>query len=671
MSAYFYSNLSDHQKIDTNTVIGILSQQYSKVHLDQKRQQTQSWEALVNGIKRFYQKSITSSPKISEWLILYEYKIPRRGKRIDVVLLANSIIFVIEFKNNQLSITSADKAQLEDYCLDLRDFHFESKDCLIVPILLCSDIASVPNLIIRENDSVQQILYANFNDFSEVISTAYRYYKQDKDCINLKNWNLSPYSPTPTIIEAAQSLYAGQSVTEISRSHAGAENLTKTTNAVLEAIKLAQQTSSKIICFITGVPGAGKTLAGLNIVHNRDFRTENKELGVFLSGNSPLVKVLSEALSRDFSKRENIKKPEAKRRVKTFIHNIHEFIDEYYFDKSRLPVDKVLIYDEAQRAWTKEQKTKKSNGEINESEPEVLLSIMNRFSDWSVIIALIGGGQEINTGEAGLREWGKSIESKFRHWKVYISPELLHGDHSTGNITLFSDVPKEISIVENRDLHLRVSIRSYKANELSYWVSLILENKIEQARIVLEQKLRFFPIVITRNLEDAKKWLKEKERGTRRIGIVASSGGRRLKAYGFDPKFGLRGDSTQEELGAWYLNPADDVRSSNFLEIVATEYAVQGLEIDWVGVFWDGDLHRNNSNWDFKQFKGTKWLKVKEMQSRQFILNKYRVLLTRAREGMVIWVPKGDDSDKTRNSKVYDDIYKYLELSGLKEIKEM
>lgn len=668
MAAFYYNSISNHYQTSTSDIVGTISLAYSNHHLDQKQQQTKTWADTVEILKEFFTKTASKISDLENWGLLYEYKIPRRAKRIDVVLLSKNLIFVLEVKNHQDSFNSADIAQLEDYCLDLRDFQFESKDRIIIPILLCTNAPTIQNEISKSEDFVQKTLFANTNNLSDTIQSVTKLFADKTDNIGLEDWSNSKYSPTPTIIEAAQILYSGQNVSEISRSHAGAENLTSTTNAVIDAIKQAQKTKSKIICFITGVPGAGKTLAGLNIVHNREFQTENKELGVFLSGNSPLVKVLSEALARDFSRRKAVNKAEAKRRVKTFIHNVHEFIDEYYLDKTKLPVDRVLIYDEAQRAWTKEHKTKKSNGEIKESEPEVLLSIMNRFADWAVIIALVGGGQEINTGEAGLREWGKSIEEKFTDWKVYISPELKQGDHSTGNLTLFEKTPGNVEVVEDQNLHLKVSIRSYKAQELSQWVGLVLENKNEEANLIFKNKMKHYPVFITRNLETAKIWLKKKARGTRRTGIVASSGGRRLKAFGYDPFHGLRGDSSQDELGAWYLNSAHDVRSSNFLEIIATEYAVQGLEIDWVGIFWDADLRRANGNWNFKQFKGTKWQTVADEQRKQFILNKYRVLLTRAREGIIIWIPEGDKTDITRLPEFYQETFDYLISCGIKSI---
>ncbi len=668
MPAYYKDKLINHYNTSIDQIIGNLTREYSKYYLDLKKQQTQTWIDTAKILKDFFYKTKNEIAGIENWGLLYEYKIPRRSKRIDVVLLSKSLIFVLEVKNHQNSFNSGDIAQLEDYCLDIRDFHLESKERTIIPILLCTNSPTIQNEILKSNDLVQNTLFANKNNLSELIKSTVNLFAENTDNINFEDWNNSMYSPTPTIIEMAQTLYSGQSVSEISRH--GADNLTDTTNAVINAIKEAQATDSKIICFITGIPGAGKTLAGLNIVHNREFLVDGKEIGVFLSGNSPLVKVLSEALARDFVKRENETKDEAKRRVKTFIYNVHEFIDDLYSDKTKVSESRVLIYDEAQRAWTKEHKKKKSNGEINESEPEILFSIMNRLDGWGVIIALVGGGQEINTGEAGLREWGKSIEEKFSNWKVYISPELKHGEHSTGNVTLFEKTPANVSIIENEHLHLKISLRSYKAKELSQWVALLLEGKSDEASILLRENLKNYPIFITRNLDIAKTWLKNKERGTRRIGLMASSGGRRLKAFGYDPFQGLRGDSSQDELGAWYLNPSDDIRSSNFLETIATEYAVQGLEIDWAGVFWDADLRRTNENWDFKQFKGTKWQNVsdKQDQRKQFIINKYRVLLTRAREGMIIWVPIGNDADKTRHRIFYDETFNYLKSCGINEI---
>lgn len=665
MRGAFYCESLKQFLSDTNSTIrDALTEGIGQGFYQQLSSQTISWTSFINILKNNFR----NFSEIDNSGILLEYPIPRRAKRIDAVFIIGNLIIVIEFKDGAISYDKSYVDQLEDYCLDLRDFHFESAGKIIIPILLCPDAAEIQINFNESNDRVQQTLFANSSNLSAIISHLCNYYKNVGGQIVYREWNFSKYSPTPTIIEAAQTLYAGQNVKEISRSHAGAENLSATTSAIISAIREAQESNSKIICFITGVPGAGKTLAGLNIVHNNEFKSSDKDLGVFLSGNSPLVKVLSEALSRDFSKTKGINKKEANRKVSTFIQNVHQFIDEYYEDKLSLPVDNVLIYDEAQRAWTKEYKYFKSDKRINASEPEILLSIMERFKNWAAIIALVGGGQEINTGEGGLAEWGKSLKEKFKDWKIYISPELKIGDHSTGNMTLFKDIPNDITIIEKQELHLKTSIRSYKAQNLSEWVNFVLDNKPSEAKALFDSSLSEYPIFLTRSLEKSKELLKNKRRGTRRSGMVASSGAKRLRAIGLDINAGLKGTSTQNELGAWYLNPSSDVRSSNFLEIISSEFGVQGLELDWACVCWDADLRRLKNHWCFRSFKGTKWFQVKQPEQQQYLLNTYRVLLTRAREGMIIFVPEGDSLDETRLPEFYDPIFDYLKDCGLKII---
>jgi len=655
-----------------NSASGFLSDNSSEIRdaltggsrfYQQLRTQTVSWESFIKILKN----SLKDIPHSENWGILMEYPIPRRSKRIDCVIIAEDIIIVIEFKDGSSEYLHNDQIQLEDYCLDLRDFHFESNHKVIVPILLSATASGRASDFSQFEDPVKGVLLSNTDTLKDILVASVANWSTTKKSIDYNLWNKSKYSPTPTIIEAAQTIYADKDVKEIVHHHA--DNLGGTTQSILNAIKDAQANNTKIICFVTGVPGAGKTLAGLNIIHNKVFKDQEGDLGVFLSGNSPLVKVLSEALVRDYSKRKSIPKNQAKREAPIFIQNVHQFIDEYYEDVTYLPTERVIIYDEAQRAWTREHKYRKSEKRINASEPEILLSIMNRFENsWSVIVALVGGGQEINTGEGGLLEWGNSLKEKFKDWKVYISPELKVGNHSTGNQKLFIDIPDDIEIIEEENLHLSVTIRSYKAEKLSYWVDLTLSNKPDEAQSVSAEHLKDFPLFITRSLADAKSFLKEKSRGTRRSGLIASSGGRRLRAVGLDMNGGLKGTSTQDELGNWYLNPPTDIRSSNFLEVVASEFAIQGLELDWVGVCWDADLRRLDKSWDFNSFKGSKWTKVQDSNTQNYLLNTYRVLLTRAREGMVIYLPYGSEEDPTRRNSFYNLTYEYLKRCGVKEL---
>jgi hypothetical protein len=664
MGAFYLNSIANFINEDTQLIIGTLASQSGLAGFHQLlHSQTLSWNEEIIILKSSLKQLIDQRPEFGKFGILLEYPIARREKRIDVVIVSNNIIIVIEFKVGQFEYLNADKEQLLDYCLDLRDFHFESRDKIIIPLLLATKGEAIENVLLESSDLVKNILFTNDNNLANFLLRTLNIYNNPAIECDFRKWDNSDYSPTPTIIEAAQTLYAGKSVVEISRSHAGTKNLTKTSNAVVDAIKIAKANNEKIICFITGVPGAGKTLAGLNIAHDKEFQGSEISLATFLSGNGPLIKVLREALSRDAHKKirktDSAAKQKESNRIIAFIENVHRFLDHYFTEKERIPNNKIVIFDEAQRAWNAEHSMRKFQRPY--SEPEMMFEIMNRHQDWAVIVALVGGGQEINTGEAGLPEWGRIIQQKFTNWKVYISPQLKTGNHSTGNLTLFEQTPNNISIVENKDLHLDVSIRSYKAEKLSHWVNLILINQPIEAKDIFDNELSKYKIVITRDLEKTKQWLNANCKGTRRMGLVASSGARRLRPYGLDVRVQLE----EEE---WFLNGKNDVRSSYYLEIPATEFGVQGLELDWVGVCWDLDLKRNNRKWDFNAFKGTKWQKVGKAETQNFLINKYRVLLTRAREGMVIFVPQGSNDDPTRNPEHYNQIANYLISCGVVEI---
>ena len=343
--------------------------------------------------------------------------------------------------------------------------------------------------------------------------------------------------------------------------------------------------------------------------------------------------------------------------METFIQNVHRFIDAYFAEPTKVPVDKVVVFDEAQRAWDAAQSQRKFGRAF--SEPEILLEVMDRQPDWAVVVALVGGGQEINRGEAGLSEWGRALETRFQHWDVLVSPELKVGSHSTGSC-LFAKLPTGLQISEDESLHLKVNLRSYKADVFSEFVDAVLRLDAEKAR-GLAGRLETFPLVMTRDIAEARAWLRGHQRGYRRIGLVASSGGRRLRAHGLDVSADL-------DVENWFLNSAEDVRSSYYLEVPATEFGIQGLELDWTGVCWGGDLHPLDGRWVCRAFRGTRWLQVRDELTRQYVVNKYRVLLTRAREGCVIWVPPGDRTDPTRPSEVYDRVAEYLEKCGVKKL---
>ena len=647
MPGKYQNTTADFLKAENETVIGHLAMGVTNHQL--LMQQRTSWNHQITFLKQ------TLSYLPDDWGVILEYPIPRRSKRIDIIVIARDLIFIIEFKDRETKYSQDAISQVEDYSLDIRDFHKQSVSKTIIPIVWASDSTDKSNSFNDNLDFVKPTLFANQFNLHIVIKSAFNFFSDiTRPQINIVDWNNSEYLPTPTIIEAAQHLFSGQNVKEISRSHAGSENLTETTNSILKAINQAQDKNEKIICFITGVPGAGKTLAGLNIVHNVENHSGK---GVFLSGNGPLVKVLTEALAKDNSERKNISLVQSRREI-VFVQNVHQFLD-FYHKNDQIPQDKIILFDEAQRAWNAEHSKRKFDRDF--SEAEMLFNIMNRNKDWAVIVALIGSGQEINTGEAGLAEWGKTINTKFPNWKIYISPELKEGSSNIANYKLFETAPKNLSITELPELHLKVSIRSYKAEKLSLWVEALLEGELLKAKDLLQNHLKDYPVFLTRNLETAKQFLRNKNRGHRRTGLIASSGARRLRPLGLDV-------TAEIDVANWFLKPKNDIRSSCFLELPATEFAVQGLELDWVGLCWGDDFRKEVTGWSFHAFKGTKWQNEKKDERKQFIKNKYRVLLTRGREGLIIFIPEGSAIDNTRPSKNYDSTYKYLKEIGIKEL---
>ena len=458
-------------------------------------------------------------------------------------------------------------------------------------------------------------------------------------------------------------LYNDHTVADISRSDASAKNLRQTTEAISDVIRLSREKSCKSICFVTGVPGAGKTLVGLNVA-NKHIHKQDNLYSVFLSGNGPLVAILREALARDKVRREKekgvrFKKSTALSEVKMFIQNVHHFRDDCLKD-SKPPIEHVALFDEAQRAWNREQtssfmKRKKSTPDFNQSEPEFLISCLDRHEDWAVIVCLVGGGQEINTGEAGISEWINSLNRHFPGWHIYISGHLHDSEYGAGKI--LEQISFRSNVTYNNHLHLSVSMRSFRAENVSLLVKQLLDQNTNDAQNTFRSLNDRYPIVITRDLAKAKKWLKEKARGSERYGIIVSSQAERLKPHAIDVK-------TPMDPIHWFLDDKHDVRSSYYLEDVATEFHVQGLELDWACVTWDADFRYSPNGWECKSFCGNRWININKEERKQYLKNAYRVLLTRARQGMVIVVPQGDDEDATRNPAFYDPTFEYLRATG-------
>ena len=651
--AYYSSTIYEFCKQLPDQVLGQMAREHS---FDLTAFQRDAWieqTALLKDVLHGYTGKI-----------YFEFSIPRMGRRIDAVVIIGPAIFIIEFKVGAISYEAADLDQVMDYALDLHNFHEGSHRATLVPILVATKAPPIQNqLNTVPEDGLFLPISCNCSNLGFTITGVLNL--QLEQSIDCSAWEDSGYKPTPTIIEATLALYNGHSVSEISRSDGNAINLSETSNSVADIIARSKENSEKSIVFVTGVPGAGKTLVGLNVATTH-IDPEDELYSVFLSGNGPLVKILQEALARDKVARkkatgEKIRKGDAISEVKAFIQNVHHFRDEGLVNVSQPPIEHVALFDEAQRAWTKDQtikfmREKKNQTNFDQSEPEFLISCMDRHEDWATVVCLVGGGQEINTGEAGISKWFEAIEHSFPHWKIYLSDHLTDSEYGAGKIV--RQARKNSLVTFLPELHLRTSIRSFRSEKVSLFVKQLLDLEEIAARENLSVIHDKYPIVLTRDLDTAKDWVRMQARGSERYGMVVSSQAERLKPYAIDVR-------VKTNPVHWFLNGKDDVRSSYYLEDVATEFDVQGLELDWVCMAWDADFRYNNENWENWSFRGSSWQRIKKPERQMYQKNAYRVLLTRARQGMVLLVPEGDDGDLTRPRKYYDMTYNYLRKLGM------
>lgn len=705
----FDSNIKEFLHYDNDYIFGVLNSNAHGILLTTSRE---AWEGEISILK-----NSLSSFESSDGKIIFEYDIPRLGKRIDVVLLLKGIVFCLEFKVGESKILEMDIDQVLDYALDLKNFHKFSEDRIIVPVLIATKYNSSSSVIQASiyNDRIVNPLVTGESNLFNLINDVLNKYPNEA-AVN-KDWIISPYAPTPTIIEAARSLYENHSVENITRHEADKVSTDATIKYILDVIKKSKENQEKSICFVTGVPGAGKTLVGLDVAIKQTYQGNDEpvkdEGAVYLSGNGPLVAVLSEALARDNVAKAKIKgekknKSDAEREVKKSIQMIHNYRDTM-LAKIKNPVENgileidptkaiengeagfgevehVAIFDEAQRSWTHSRlaaylkrggtygnKLKVPNFPM--SEAAFLIWSLDQRKDWATIVCLVGGGQEINTGEAGISEWIKAINEKFSHWKVYISPKLTDKEYAEGKV---NDLLKEnTNVVYSDNLHLNVSLRSFRAEKLSSFVHSLLSFETNNASNIYNEINDNYPIYLTRDINKAKAWLHGKVRGSERTGVLITKESARFKPLSMHVL-----PSDEDNAVHWFLEDKTDTRSSNYLEDAATEIQVQGLELDYSCVLWDADMRFENNNWRFYKFNGqTKWNEVlpeteAKSETIKYMLNAYRVLLTRARMGMVICVPYGNPNktstgyweDSTRIPEYYDGTYQYLKSLGIKEI---
>lgn len=693
---------------DDNSIFGLLCERYHGEALTTTREAWKSEIAIM--------KDVLHNFADKQGQIIFEYDIPRLGKRIDVVLLLEGIVFCLEFKVGESRILEADVDQVLDYALDLKNFHKFSEDRIIAPILIATNHRNSSTDIQMSvyDDRVVNPLMTGKLGISALINEVLKCFPNETP-VN-PGWIISPYAPTPTIIEAAKSLYENHTVEDITRHEADKVSTDRTIAYILDVIKKSKDAQEKSICFVTGVPGAGKTLVGLDVAVKQTYQGQDEpieeEQAVYLSGNGPLVAVLTEALAQDNYKKckdngEKKKITDSRREVGKSIQIIHRYRDNM-LAKIKNPVENgvleidpakavkmaksgfgevehVAIFDEAQRSWTHKRladylkrggtygnKLKVPNFPL--SEAAFLIWSLDQREDWATIVCLVGGGQEINTGEAGISEWIKALNEQFPHWNVYISPKLTDAEYAEGRV---NELLKDNSnVTYSEDLHLSVSLRSYRAEKLSAFVHALLSFDENAATLYDEVKDKY-PIVLTRDMAKARKWLHSKVRGTERTGVLVTKESARFKPLAVHVL-----PSGDENAVHWFLDDKTDVRSSNYLEDAATEIQVQGLELDYTCLLWDADMRYENGEWHFYRFNGqSKWTEqIANTESKQelqkYMLNAYRVLLTRARAGMVICVPTGNPNktvsgfweDSTRLPEFYNGTYQYLKSLGIEEI---
>ncbi len=660
MRAWHRGTLAELLEANPRQVAAELTAASTERSLSATVQALEAWTGSVRMLQRTAETLIEDAPSAADWYYFLEFEVPRRSRRIDAVILADDTIIVLEWKVGASRYDTAALWQTEQYALDLRDFHEGSRDHYIFPILIASEAPAITTGSSHEPGRlVQRVQVANPTNLDQVIRASWESARgTDRAKLDPVAWEEAAYRPTPNIIEAARILYETHDVREISLS--GAQNLDETVQAVLELIRECRETNQRGIAFITGSPGSGKTLAGLQVVHAPEMFGETDAAGVFLSGNMPLVEVISAAIA-DSAASQGMTKREAQREVRTFIQHAYLFRNEHA-ESDNVPPEHVVLFDEAQRAWDAAQVESWTRGGSTRSEPQILLDVMNRVPDWSVVIAMVGSGQEINRGEAGLGEWGRAIAATHSDWLVRASPAVLPGEAEPPGGRLFESVPADVRLRPDGRLHLRMNVRSPRAERLNAWVDALLDLDLDVARAAFPDPHEY-PMFMTRDLSRAKAWLRGLSDEQQRMGLVASAEARRLRAWGVDTRL------LKQERGwaNWFLKPRGDVRGSDQLEVAATNFDCQGLEIDWAGVCWANDLVPTplRTDWRVRRFVGSRWTRANEERTR-YIINGYRVILTRARRGQVIWVPRPEDaSDATLRPEDFDRIAELLTAAGV------
>ncbi len=657
MSSFWSASVDELLNSSRESITGALAVAQIRHFRINETQQLRAWEASIDMLRA----ALAPLPQASDWHVVLEFPMLRLGRRPDVILLTDRAILVLEFKAGACAFSVADRRQVEDYAIDLHDFHAGSRRHPILPILVAehaaAELAPLPMAIA----GAAPVIDASAETLPALLALIAHRLPRQSCALDAAEWIAAPYRPVPNIVDAACLLYARHNVADLRAARSDAANLRATTDTILAEIAEARAADERVILFVTGIPGAGKTLCGLNTV----FGAEEDGRGTYLTGNPTLVHVLREALARD-AIRFGAKRTDADRRMASAIQRLPDFRNEYVTNPGHVPPEQIVIVDEAQRCWSSAHaiaKTRDKPVRLTASEPAHLLEALSRHPGFAAMVCLVGGGQEIHDGEGGLAEWGDALRHAAKPWRVRAAPDILSATdprQRLGNLPSVAALPA---------LHLGVSIRQIRSAAAAKWVDHVLAGDADQAR-ALAQTDGAIPFHLTRSLADMRAWLRGQARGLRRAGLLASSGAKRLRAEG------LGAELPHMDAGAvarWFLDHFPDVRASDALETVATEFSCQGLELDYAGLCWDGDLIREagRAAWRVRQFRGTAWQIPRGDEAIANQINTYRVLLTRARYATAIFVPVGDAGDPTRNPVVLDGIAGFLRLCGARALSEV
>ncbi len=638
----------------TDAITGALAVAQIRHFRLNETEQLRAWESSIALLRA----ALAPLPEAASWQILLEYPMLRLGRRPDAILLTDRAILVLEFKAGAQTLTPSDRRQVEDYAIDLHDFHAASRRHPILPILVAEHAPATDALLPMPIAGAAPVIDASAATLPSLLRCIATQMPAMSTPLDPAAWLEAPYRPVPNIIDAACLLYARHNVADIRAARTDAANLRATTDAILAEIAAARAAHERVILFVTGIPGAGKTLCGLNTV----FGTADTARGTYLTGNPTLVHVLREALTRD-AIQFGAKRTDADRRMRSAIQRLPDFRNEYVTHPDHTPPEQIVIIDEAQRCWSTAHaiaKTRDKPTRLTASEPAHLLEAMSRHPGFAAMVCLVGGGQEIHDGEGGLAEWGHALRHTPKPWRVHAAPDILAATdprQRLGPLPSLSALPA---------LHLNISIRQIRSAAAAEWVNHLLAGNAPQAA-ALAQSNPAIPFHLTRSLPATRAWLRAQARGLRRAGLLASSGAKRLRAEGLGAELPHMDPSA---VAHWFLDRFPDIRASDALETVATEFSCQGLELDYAGLCWDADLIRepNRLAWRVRQFRGTTWQIPRGEEAIANQINTYRVLLTRARYETVIFVPAGDPSDPTRNPAILDGIAAFLRDCGVREL---